>query len=174
MSVLEQMKSDAALSVAEAKLNQLKRELSQAEGERDTASATSAGPNLTRLDASAMSLLSGGAAVATAESVAATDARIAALKRAIEMQRAIVEEARSAASLRIAESRRPEYVGILRDGAKALAALRKFILRERAFRDELSVAGVAFASTLRPMKIAAFNEKDIDRWTTEASEYYAI
>src|SRR4051794_19185144 len=101
--------------------------------------------------------------------------RVRVLHAALERQRKVVAEVESRASKRIAEQLKPDYVGILKRGAKALSALRQFVIEEREFRRAMIDNDVKFASVIRPMALNAIaDETDIDNYARELREHYNI
>jgi hypothetical protein len=174
MPTVPRLSDDPAVAAAEAKLNELKADLAQSERDRDAASATGGDTQMSDRDRAARALLGDEAPASTISSADELTAKIQTLRRAIEIQTGIYENAISAASRAIAESLRPEYEKIVRRGAKALTALRQFIIDEKVFRDELTAAGLRFTTAIRPMGLPRFDETDVDAWQREAREFYSI
>src|SRR5262245_55692527 len=100
--------------------------------------------------------------------------RVRILAAAVEKQRRNVTDAERQASARISEQLKPDYVAILKRGAKAIAAFRAFIVDEGKFREAMDDAGVNFATTIRPMGFPRIDESDCDAWDAEAKQYYDI
>ena len=99
--------------------------------------------------------------------------KLRVVRRAIELARAKVDEARSASANRIAESRGPEYRGIVAELKQKIEALQSAMEKERAFRhrsDDLGAA--AGALCLRPMNLGI--EYRLDAWLAEAQEYFGV
>lgn len=128
------------------------------------------------LDDAARELLADGVAslVCVTELYSQRDAvqtKLRVVRRAIQMNQRELDNARSAAGRRISEACRPEYVGIVRRMAEAVAALQSAIAVEAEFRDRMLQNDVSLGNgVIQPMAIGF----DFTGWLAEAQEYYGV
>jgi hypothetical protein len=99
-------------------------------------------------------------------------------REAIRIQRARVEEARSAASAAIVEQVRPEYAAILREMAAAIIELSKLSAKEATIRERLLDSDVVFAGAmpavpLESSRLDVFGSR-ANRWFDELERDYGI
>lgn len=99
---------------------------------------------------------------------------IAVRKKAIELQRRELDRERSLASRQVVKARLPEYLGIVKRLAAALAELKSALAAEQEFREQLQQDDVSFLSEIRPMGFMPnhVTAEAIDEWKKEANEYY--
>ena len=99
--------------------------------------------------------------------------KLRVVRRAIELASAKVNEARSASAMRIAESRGPEYRGIVAEVKKAILALQAAMSQERVFRNHSHAMGASTsARCMRPMDLNI--EYRLETWLAEAKEYFGL
>ncbi len=101
------------------------------------------------------------------------------LVRAVELQRAIVENARLRASEEICKALKPRHRELVRELAQSLVALGLVLVKERNFRESLFLADIAFSGHLRAMNVSEVGDprnqhSAIARWLREAQEFKFI
>jgi hypothetical protein len=140
---------------AENLLTSLKSQRDLAEKDLQTALAGINNQRATdRLTAEAESMLAGrempqAANLMNAMEEALHRRRVAA--RAVELQEHRLTEIKSRLSREICQQLRPRYSSLVKAVADAALVLDKAMVDERAFRDELSQAGISFSGHLQPV-----------------------
>lgn len=101
--------------------------------------------------------------------------RLAVLREAETMQRAIVANERTRVSRQICHELAPRHAANVAAVARAALVLAEAVAAEAALRDELHGNGVEFAGYLRAMPINGFNPQDsqsrLTRYLLECHEY---
>lgn len=141
----------AGYRAAAAKLNDLQKQLSQAE--KDAGNLEGSEDKAVPItDRDALAILSGNELPATSEDSPRAQAwrKVHALRRAVELQREELYRERFKASEKICVDERPKYAAILRKMASAVEALTKAHCEEREFREALMADDVKFTSYIRP------------------------
>jgi len=101
--------------------------------------------------------------------------KVRVLAAAVERQAKVVADTEATASQRIADQLKPEYLNIVKRGARAMAALRQFMTDEKAFVESLADADVKFGNVIYPMGLAKrFDDADIELWAQDAKQHYGI
>jgi hypothetical protein len=80
---------------------------------------------------------------------------LAVVRRAVDLQRTLVDRERQRASREVCERLRPRHREIVADIAAALRQLSTALEEERQLRERLIEADIDFLSTLRPMPFIA-------------------
>jgi hypothetical protein len=90
----------------------------------------------------------------------AVEDELGVVRRAVQLQRPIVEHERQRVSREICDRLRPRHRQIIGAIAAALEQLSTALQAEEALRSELIEAGVEFSTLLRPMPFAAAGRVD--------------
>jgi hypothetical protein len=173
MKNIPSIAADATVAAERGKLSRLTAELNELRRQHEAAALGGRSPRSAFDRAVDEALGIDAPASSTSDQDKAAE-RVRVLAAAVERQQKIVADAESKVSRQIAEQFKPDYVAVIRRGAKAMATLRQFILEERDFRHALKVADVAFAGTIPPMPLQGFDENDVDRWADEVKQTYGI
>jgi hypothetical protein len=171
MSPVSQLSADPAVSKFAAEVAERKTNVAKLEGERDNAARS---PAESGVAVEARMRRAGSDETSSIRTVADIDRDLQVERESLRLAQKDLTAAETAASQRIAEDRKPEYVAILRRGAKAVAALRQFILDERAWRDSMDAAGIRFVGVVPPAGLAAIDETYLDHWSAEVATTYGI
>jgi hypothetical protein len=171
---IQPVSADPVVVAERDKLARLRAELSELSRQHEAASA--GGPLVrTAFDRAVDEVLGIDSPPPTTTDQDAAAERERVLATAVERQARAVEAAESKAGQKIAEACRPDYVNIVRRGAKAMAALKQFIIDEREFRDQLLQADVKLGGTIQPMALGKLiDEHDCDRFAAEAKSAYGV
>lgn len=111
-----------------------------------------------RLEAEALGVLDGTQPPPTIEEqqLQNIERRLKVLRRAEQIHRQRMTALRSEISKNIAQQVQPEYEALIRDLAKAAAALARLVEKEQRFRDELQQGDISFTSTFSPCPLRGF------------------
>ena len=111
-----------------------------------------------RLEQEALGVLDGTPPPATIEETKLLnlERKLKVLRRAETIHRQRMTALRSELSKTIAKQMQPEYSNLVRDLARAAAALAKLVEKEQRFRDELQQGDISFASTFSPCPLRGF------------------
>lgn len=111
-----------------------------------------------RLEAEASAMLDGKEPPPTIEEqqLRNVERRLKVLRRAEQLHRERMNALRSELSRNIAQQVRPEYATLVRDLARAAAALAKLVDREQQFREELKQGDISFVGTFPPCPLRGF------------------
>lgn len=111
-----------------------------------------------RLEAEASAMLDGTPPPVTIEEqqLRNVERRLRVLRRAEAIHRQRMIELRSELSKTIAKQVQPEYATLVRDLARAAAALAKLVEKEQQFREELKQGDISFVGTFPPCPLRGF------------------
>jgi hypothetical protein len=177
--------ADKVFSAEQAKLVDLQHRFNDADRRWHSCQAALTRKPPNPLDVAADKLLTGDDSVLDRRVVdhrlelAGIDHERQVLRRAIEMQRQVLERERFRVGREVCEALRPAHREIVQKLADALIALGRVAAEEIDFRNALDEKGVPFAGFLRPMPINRLgNPRDgnsmLARWLLEAVEFDLI
>jgi hypothetical protein len=117
--------------------------------------------------------------IAMRRDLGAVEDELAVTRRAVELQRPIVDRERQRVSRAICERLRPRHREIVGAVAAALKDLSAALADERALREELISADVTFVPYLRPMPLESVGTLDDENsrasvWMKDAREHGLI
>jgi chaperonin cofactor prefoldin len=127
------------------------------------------------LDSRAAALLSGDSLPPSVtelhKQLGSVQEQLAVMRRARELVAKQLGEARAASSQRIAATRKPAYVEIVRKMQPPVEALLAVAAEEQAFRDQCRADDVQLSAVCRPMWIQTH---PLHAWLRECKEHYGI
>jgi hypothetical protein len=169
--------ADPAVIAANTRHGELVAQLNELQAKFDGVNGSVANESQSsNLDAAARKMVAGDFKPATSKEAALRQrddisADMAVLRRAIELIAADRDQDRAEASKRIAESRKPEYVEIVKRMKTAIESLQAAIAEENDFRARADRDGVSIGVVMRPMWIAP---GIFAGWLTDAKEHYGL
>lgn len=177
-SVPQCVNDDPLVRELEAKDIGLKAELAQLEHAFNDANASiPTQPAKASIDSAARELLADGAASLVAADVAeqlnVLQHKMRIVSKAVEFNRRDLEAARDAAGKRIGQTRRPEYVEILKAVKEKATALQTALAAEAEFRRRCERDDVGLASSgMWPAWLNIGHQ--LDSWMANVKTHYAI